>query len=377
MSEDSLGFSTRAVHAGDAHETAGDVTPAIHLSTTYSRDPQGELLGPWLYARLDNPNRSAVERTLVALEAGATEALAFASGLAASAAATAHLAAGERIVVEAGAYYGTLRLLDSLRARGVVVDHVDLTDFEQAATALSKPTKLVWCETPTNPMLRVADIARLAELAHARGARLLVDNTVATPLMQSPLQRGADLVLHAATKALGGHGDLTLGALVASKAGADWLAQARVQREESGAVPSPFDCWLLARGLATAGLRIRAQEANARCIAEELRAHPRVLEVIWPGLAEHPDARVVAQQMRGGGSLVSIRVRGGEEAATRVLGRLKLIMRATSFGGVHTLAEHRARVEGPSTRTPRDLIRLAMGIEDSADLLSDLRQALA
>ncbi len=377
MSDLPQGFSTRAVHGGAHAEPAGDVTQPIHLSSTFARGVDGELQGPWLYARLGNPNREAVERTLVALESGATEALAFASGLAATAAVTSCIAAGERVIAESGAYYGTLRQLDALRERGVVVERVDLTDPNAAASALARPCRLVWCESPTNPMLRVADIRRLAEQAHTAGASFLVDNTVATPLLQSPLLFGADLVLHAATKALGGHSDLTLGVLVAGARGEAALAAARKQRDLTGAVPSPFDCWLLARGMATAALRIRAQEENARCVAEALQGHAKIETVRWPGLATHEESAVVATQMRGGGSLVSLRLRGGEDSAVQLMARLRLFTRATSFGGVHSLAEHRARVEGPESTTPRDLIRLALGIEDTKDLLADLRQALA
>lgn len=377
MPEQPHGFSTRAVHGGAHAEPLGDVTQPIHLSSTFARAADGELQGPWLYARLGNPNREAVEQTLVALEAGATEALAFASGLAATAAVTSGLVAGQRVVAEAGAYYGTLRQLEALRERGVVVERADLTDAAAAARALSQPCQLVWCETPTNPMLRVADIRRVAELAHAAGATLIVDNTVATPLLQSPLLLGADLVLHAATKALGGHSDLTLGVLAAGASGAAAMAAARKQRELTGAVPSPFDCWLLVRGMATAALRVRAQEENARLVAAALQGHAELQEVIWPGSPSHAHASVVTAQMRGGGSLVSLRIRGGEEAAAHFLARLQLFTRATSFGGVHSLAEHRARVEGPESATPRDLVRLALGIEDAADLVADLRQALS
>lgn len=383
MTDPRYGFSTRAVHADGLPRLAGEVAPALHLSTTFARGSDGALEGAHLYARLSNPNRDAVERTLVALEGGANAALAFASGLAAADALLSALRPGgggiqgARVVVEQGAYYGVMRQFHALAAAGVEVVSADLTDSRAARAALTQPLHLVWCETPTNPLLGIADIALVASLAHAQGAALVVDNTIATPLLQSPLLLGADAVLHAATKALGGHSDLTMGVLLFADARHPLHIAAAAQRDLTGAAPSPFDCWLLQRGLATAALRVRAQEANARAVAEYLCGHAAVLEVNWPGLAAHAAAGVVAQQMRGGGSLVSVRVCGGDEGAARFMAALQLFTRATSFGGVHSLAEHRWRVEGAQSRTPHDLVRLALGIEDPADLLRDLAQALS
>ncbi|MSR74141.1 MAG: cystathionine gamma-synthase [Planctomycetes bacterium] len=377
MSDATWGFSTRAVHAGEQPRQAGEVAPGLHLSTTFSRDADGELLGPHLYARGGNPNRAALDRTLLALEAGASLALTFSSGLAATAALLRVLRSGDRVVVEQGTYYGVMKLFREIESAGVVVVCADLSDAQAARAALAAKTAMVWCETPTNPMLRVADIALLAQLAHAQGAVLVVDSTIATPLLQSPLKLGADAVLHAATKALGGHSDLTLGALFFADSTSALAHAATTQCELGGAAPSPFDCWLLLRGLATAALRIRAQEANASAVAHMLAASKDVVEVLWPLLPSHPQCSTALKQMRGGGSVVSLRLKGGETGAAQFMSRLHLFTRATSFGGVHSLAEHRFRVEGPQSTTPKDLVRLALGVEDTADLLSDLEQALA
>ena len=286
------------------------------------------------------------------------------------------LAAGDHVLVGYDSYHGTMRQLANVVARwGVTHERVDTADLDAVRAQFTPRTRLLWVESPSNPQLRISDLAGLAELAHAHGARLAVDNTFATPVLQLPLMLGADYAMHSTTKYFGGHSDVTGGAVIVREAGPACDRIREFQRQ-GGGVPSPFDCWLIRRSLATLPLRVRRAAANAQSIAEALLGEANVAQVYYPGLVQHPNHALAARQMSGFGAMVSIRVRGGEEAAMRVAARTRLFTRATSLGGVESLIEHRASVEGPDTPTPGDLLRLSIGIEDAGDLVADLRQAL-
>jgi cystathionine gamma-synthase len=372
---------TCVVHAGRGIDPqTGSVVPPIHLSTTFARGDDGELLGGFLYGRYDNPNRHELEACLAELE-GAAAAMAFASGSAVAHALLSSLGGGDRLVIAEDLYFGIRILCRAICARaGIALAEVDLCDVEAAARALAAPRTgrlLVVCESPSNPLLRVADLARLAELAHAAGGELVVDNTFATPLLQAPLALGADYVMHSTTKFLGGHSDVLGGALLARDPEAELWRRVAEVRQQGGGVPSPFDCWLLLRGVATLALRVERQVDSAAKLAPWLAAHAAVEGVLYPGLAGHPGHAVAARQMRRPGALLSLLVAGGEEAAARFMAGLRLVARATSLGGVHTLAEHRARVEGPTSTTPRNLVRLSVGIEAYEDIREDIESALA
>jgi cystathionine gamma-synthase len=369
-------LETLAVHAGHSPDPAtGAVSPPIYLSTTFAREPDGTLPHGFLYARSDNPNRRELEFALAALEGGAA-ALAFASGMAATAAVFQSLAPGDHVVAPLDAYYGTAKLLrDVMAGWGLASTLVDMTDPDAVARAVTPRTRLVWIETPSNPTLAVTDIARVAAIARAAGARVVCDNTWATPVLQRPLELGADLVMHSTTKYLGGHSDLTGGALVAP-AEDDWTARLRTLQTLGGAVPSAFDCWLLMRGVRSLPWRMRGHCENAAAVAAFLAAHEAVEVVHYPGLDADPGHAVAARQMRGAGGMVSVQVKGGAPAALEVVRRVRLFTRATSLGGTESLIEHRASVEGPESRTPPGLLRLSIGLEHADDLLEDLDQAL-
>lgn len=372
-------FETLAVHAGRTPDPAtGAVREPIHLSTTFERAPDGSYPHGHTYTRAGNPNRAALERAVAALEAGGVEALAWSSGSAATLAAFELVPAGSRIVCSSDCYHGTAKQLRTLLpARGVTTEFVDTADIDAVARALAQPTAMVWVETPSNPLLRISDLAAIAELAHTRGALLACDNTFASPVLQRPFESGADLVMHSTTKYLGGHSDVLGGVLVVREAGVT-LERLRDHQATAGAVPSPFDCWMVLRSLPTLPLRVRAQAANALAVARHLVGHPAVSRVHYPGLEDHPGHALAARQMQGGyGSVVSLQVRGGPEAAMAVAGRARVFTRATSLGGVESLIEHRASMEGPLTQTPQDLLRLSIGLEHADDLVADLDAALA
>jgi cystathionine gamma-synthase len=371
-------LETLAIHAGRAPDpSTGAVREPIHLSTTFERGPDGAYPQGYFYSRSGNPNRAALEQAVAALEGGA-EAVAFASGAAATLAAFSLAAAGGRIVCSADCYHGTSRQLREILPRwGASVEFVDTTDLAAVERALEPGAVLLWVETPSNPLLRVSDLAALAGLARARGALLGCDNTFASPVLQRPLALGADLVMHSTTKFLGGHSDVLGGVVVLREAGAV-LERLREFQGVGGGVPAPFDCWLLLRSLATLPLRVRAQSAGALAVARFLEAHPRVELVHYPGLGSHPGHALAARQMSGGfGAVVSVQVRGGAAEALAVAARARLFTRATSLGGVESLIEHRASMEGPLTQTPANLLRLAIGLEHPDDLLADLDQSLA
>jgi cystathionine gamma-synthase len=376
------GFATRAIHAGQAPDpTTGSVIVPIHATSTYVQDGVGGLRSGYEYSRTGNPTRTALEECLAALENGRF-ARAFASGMAASdVLLRAVLRPGDHIVIPDDAYGGTFRLVDKvLRHWGIEHTPVALSDVDAVRAACRPNTKIVWVETPTNPMLNIADIAALSGVAHDAGARLVVDNTFASPYLQQPLELGADVVVHSTTKYLGGHSDIVGGALVTSEQ--ELAEQVAFLQNGGGAVPSPFDAWLTLRGVKTLALRMEKHSDNAERVVEFLLAHPKVTGVRYPGLADHLGHEVAAKQMRRFGGMVSFTVAGGQQAALDVMARTKVFTLAESLGGVESLIEHpglmtHASVADSELAVPADLIRLSVGIEDADDLVEDLRVALA
>ena len=373
-----LSAQTLAAQAlGGRDPSTAAIVPPVVPSATYERAPDGSYPGGHTYTRDQNPTYDPAEALLARLEEG-HEALLFSSGMAAATTVFETLAAGDHVVAPVGMYW-TIRLwLQELAASGrIALDLVPNGDLEALRRALRPgATRVVWVETPSNPMCAVTDIAATAEIAHAAGARLVVDGTVATPVLCRPLRLGADLVMHSATKQLNGHSDVLAGALVTARDDETW-ARIRHDRAYRGAVLGPFEAWLLLRGMRTLFLRVARASENAQRVAEALAAHPRVAQVLYPGLAGHPGHATAAHQMQGGfGPLVSFRV-AGEAAARAVVAELRVFRNATSLGGVESLVEHRAPIEGPGTPVPDDLVRLSLGIEDAGDLIADLTQALA
>ncbi len=369
-------IETVAVRAGhDIDPTTGAVTPPIHLSTTFERDTDGGYRGGHQYTRTSNPNRELLEKALVALEGG-TAALAYASGSAATLAVFQALEPGDHVLAPDDVYFGTLRQLREIfGAWGLETDVVDMTDLAAVERRIRPTTRIVWVETPSNPLVRVVDVARLADIAHAVGARCVVDNTWATPVLQLPLALGADISMHSTTKYLGGHSDLLGGALIA-KRDDEFVERLRLIQRVGGAVPSPFDCWLLLRGIRTLPWRMRAHCDNAMRVAQFLHAHPAIERVNYPGLASHPAHELATRQMSAFGGMMSIELAGGQAAALALTGRLELFTRATSLGGTESLIEHRFSVEGPGTLAPPNLLRVSIGLEHPDDLIEDLDRAL-
>jgi cystathionine gamma-synthase len=376
------GFNTRAIHAGQEPDpTTGAVVVPVHLTSTYKQDGVGGLRGGYEYSRSGNPTRTALQDALAALEEGRTG-LAFPSGLAAEDALLRTVCApGDHVVLPGDAYGGTFRLVSKVFSRwGVEHTPVDLNDLDALRAAIRPTTRIIWCETPTNPLLNVSDIAALAEVAHSAGALLVVDNTFASPYLQRPLTLGADVVVHSTTKYLGGHSDVVGGALIT--ADPELGEQLAYHQNAMGAVAGPMDAWLVLRGIKTLGVRVDRHSANAARIAEYLLEHPAVGDVLYPGLPQHRHHEIAAKQMSGFGGMLSFRLRGGEEAALKVCERTQLFTLAESLGGVESLIEHphrmtHASAAGSPLEVPADLVRLSVGIEDVDDLISDLDQALS
>jgi cystathionine gamma-synthase len=375
-------FETLAIHAGqEADPVTGAVVPPIYATSTYKQDGVGGLRGGYEYSRSANPTRTALEGNIAALEEG-ERGFAFASGLAAEdTLLRAVVRPGDHVIVPDDAYGGTYRLIARVFGPwGVEHTPVDLTDVEAVRAAVRPETRVVWVETPTNPLLGVSDIQALAGVAHDAGALLVVDNTFATPYLQQPLALGADVVVHSTTKYMGGHSDVVGGALVAADGAlGDELA---FHQNSMGAVAGPFDAWLVMRGIKTLAVRMDRHCANATRVAELLTGHDAVTQVYYPGLPSHPGHETAAKQMRGFGGMVSFRVRGGEEAAVQVCNRAKVFTLGESLGGVESLLEHPGRMThasaaGSALEVPADLVRLSVGIESVDDLLADLTQALA
>lgn len=367
---------TLAVHAGNhADPATGAVAPPIHLATTFRHGPAGERIAGYEYQREGDPTNDRLREALVALEGGAT-ALTFASGMAAMTTLLESLPAGSRVLFPDDCYSG-LRMLFSefLPERGLVVETVDMADLDAVRAACATPLAVLWIETPSNPLLKVCDIAALAEIGHAAGALVIADNTFATPLLQRPLALGADIVMHSTTKYFGGHSDVLGGALVFGRDD-DFAKKVAHRLHVTGAVLAPFSAWLTLRGCRSLGARMAMHCANARKLAAFLATHPAVERVNWPGLPAHPGHAVAAKQMRDFGAMLSVELRGGREAALAVAGRLRIFTNATSLGGCESLVEHRASVEGPNPRSPQNLLRVSVGLEDGDDLVADFQQAL-
>ena len=380
------GFDTRAIHAGQEPDPlTGAVVPPIYQVSTYKQDGVGGLRGGYEYSRSANPTRTALEECLAALEAPGIEtaqAMAFASGLAAEDTIIRTVCRpGDHIVIPDDAYGGTFRLISKV-AGPWGVEHTPAKVSDPAAIAAAiRPgrTKLVWIETPTNPLLNIGDIAAIAAIAHDAGALLVVDNTFASPYLQQPIALGADIVTHSTTKYLGGHSDVIGGAAIATDPAL--IERLRFHQNAMGAVPGPFDSWLVLRGIKTLGVRMDRHCANAKAIVDVLVEHPAVSEVLWPGLPSHPGHEVAARQMSGFGGMVSFRVSAGEQAAVELCSRTTLFTLGESLGGVESLIEHPGRMThasaaGSPLEVPADLVRLSVGIETADDLVADLVKAL-
>ncbi|OBJ62932.1 cystathionine gamma-synthase [Mycobacterium asiaticum] len=384
MTEDftRTGLATRAIHAGYRPDPAtGVVNTPIYASSTFAQDGVGGLRGGFEYARTGNPTRSALEASLAAMEEGAFG-RAFSSGMAATdCVLRSVLRPGDHVVIPDDAYGGTFRLIDKVFSQwGVEYTPVALSDLDAVRTAITPRTRLIWVETPTNPLLSIADIAGIAQLGADSAAKVLVDNTFASPALQQPLSLGADIVLHSTTKYIGGHSDVVGGALVTNDEELD-QAFAFLQNG-AGAVPGPFDAYLTIRGLKTLVLRMQRHSENAAAVARYLSEQSSVSAVLYPGLPGHPGHQVAARQMRGFGGMVSVRMRGGRAAAEKLCAKTEIFILAESLGGVESLIEHpsamtHASTAGSQLEVPDDLVRLSVGIEDVADLLADLEQALA
>ncbi|GAA5008748.1 cystathionine gamma-synthase [Kitasatospora paranensis] len=377
----SHGFETLAIHAGqEADPRTGAVVTPIYQVSTYKQDGVGGLREGYEYSRSANPTRTALEECLAALEGGA-RGLAFASGLAAEdTLLRTILKPGDHIVIPNDAYGGTFRLFAKVLTRwGVEFSVANTQDLADVRAQLRPNTRAVWVETPSNPLLGITDLTALAEVAHAAGALLVVDNTFASPYLQQPIALGADAVVHSTTKYMGGHSDVVGGALVLAEAGLG--EEVAYHQNAMGAVSGPFDAWLVMRGIKTLGVRMDRHSANAEKVAELLAGHPKVHQVLYPGLPEHAGHDIAAKQMKAFGGMVSFRVNGGEEAAVEVCNRTELFTLGESLGGVESLIEHPGRmthasVAGSALEVPADLVRVSVGIESIDDLLADLRQAL-
>lgn len=372
-----LRFETLAIHAGQRVDpSTGAVIAPIHLSTTFERDADGSYPRGYLYSRNHNPNRNSLESALAALEGGSACA-AFGSGLAAIAAIFQGLQPGDHVVAPRDIYHGTANVLKHLFAKWQVqTSFVQMTDLDAVRAALQPNTRIVWVETPSNPLLQCVDIAALAEICRTQDkVRLVADNTFASPVLQNPLALGCDMVMHSTTKYLGGRSDV-LGGAVVSREDNEQFAELRTVQLFGGAVPSPFDCWLVLRSLSTLSYRMQAHCNNTRRLAEFLSNHAKVSAVHYPGLASSPFHELARRQMSDFGGMLSFELAGGRDAAMGVAAKVEIFTRATSLGGVESLLEHRASIEGPQSTTPQGLLRVSVGLEHADDLIEDMEQAL-
>jgi cystathionine gamma-synthase len=368
-------IETIAIHAGNKTDDASKaVIQPITLSTTFERAEDGTFPGGHIYSRSSNPNRTLLENVLAQLEGGA-DAASFASGNAAGMAVFQSLAPGTHVIAPDDMYHGLRNQLKNLFAGVLTFDFIDVNDKQILLDHLRPETGLIWLETPSNPLLKITDIKQAVKIAHENGIKVACDNTFATPICQLPLSLGADLVMHSATKYFGGHSDLMGGALITKEKDEWWLKIRQVQ-EMGGAIPSPLDCYMLARSIKTLPYRVRGHVHNAQLLAEFLEKHPKIESVMYPGLPSHPQHDIAKGQMKGFGGMLSFCLKGGEDEARRVINRLQLFTRATSLGGVESLVEHRATVEGPDTKTPFNLLRVSVGLEHIDDLIEDVSRAL-
>jgi cystathionine gamma-synthase len=368
-------FETKVVHAGLRTDQTGAVAPPIHLSTTFERNPASEPIGADTYIRESNPTQTQLENALAALEGGEA-ALAFASGMAAGVSVIQSLPPGSHAILPDDCYFTYRSAFEEYFSKwGFSVSIVDMSDTANVRSALTPKTRLIWMETPSNPQLKIVDIAAISEIAAKAGAFSLLDNTWATPALQRPLELGTGISMHSTTKYFGGHSDVMGGALMFAKKD-DFFEKCKHTRSVMGGVPSPFNSWLVMRGIRTLACRMRVHSDNAMMIASALEGHPALSQIHFPGLKSDPGHRVAAKQMSGFGGMMSIRVKAGKDAAMKVVSRVKIFTRATSLGGTESLIEHRASSEGPGSRTPQDLLRLSIGLEHPDDLITDLKQAL-
>jgi cystathionine gamma-synthase len=368
-------IETIAIHAGNkTDESTGAVIQPVVMSTTFERAADGSYTGGYIYSRAANPNRTLLENVLAKLECG-TGAAAFASGNAAGMAVFQALSPGAHIIFPDDMYHGLRNQVKNLFAGILEFDFIDVNDAELLRKHIKKNTGLIWVETPSNPLLKITDIKQLISIAHAHNIKVACDNTFATPVFQQPIVLGADLVMHSSTKYFGGHSDLMGGALVTAANDALW-AKIRQVQEMGGAIPSPQDCYMLARSIKTLPYRMAGHAKNAQLLAEYLQNHPKVERVLYPGLPGHPQHDIAKSQMTNFGGVLSVCIKGGEAEASRVVNAVKLFTRATSLGGVESLIEHRALVEGPDTKTPGNLLRVSVGLEHIDDLIEDMGQAL-
>ena len=369
-------IETLSVHSGlKVDPTTGAVTPPIYLATSFEREAHGSYRQGYVYSRLGNPNRGGLEQCVSDLEGGEVGA-AFSSGSAAMAGVFLALSPNDHVVAPEDVYHGTARLLnDVLAPWGVQTTFVDMTDPTNVQRAVRPNTRIVWIETPSNPLLKITDIAAVSGIAHDAGALCVCDNTLATPVLQRPFDEGADLIVHSATKYLGGHGDALAGVVV-GKTEDEFFKKIRVFQTLGGGVASPFTCWLIMRGIRTLPIRMRSHSENAIRVARFLQSHSKVAAVYYPGLESHSGHEIAQRQMSSFGGIASFQLKGDGAEAMAVAGRAELFTRATSLGGVESLIEHRASVEGPGTRVPENLLRLSVGLENPDDLIEDLDQAL-
>jgi len=367
---------TLAIHASNLVNSAtGDVTPPINLSTTFFRDEHGGYPGGHMYSRVSNPNRSALENTLAKLEYG-EDAAAFSSGNTSGMALFQALKAGSHIIAPDDMYWGFKKQLLTIFADILEFDFVDQTDLELVKASVKPNTKLIWSETPSNPLLKVTDISAIAKIAKAADITFACDSTFASPILQNPILLGADIVMHSSTKYLGGHSDVLGGVLITAKKDELWDKIKNVQ-QTGGAVPSPFDCYLLTRSIKTLAYRMKGHCENGEKVADYLNQHPQVEAVFYPGLETHPQHEIAKSQMKDFGGMMSFLVKGGVEAASKVVNKVQLFAQATSLGGVESLIEHRYSIEGPDSKTPKNLLRISVGLEHADDIIADLEQALS
>ncbi|MFD2871620.1 trans-sulfuration enzyme family protein [Mucilaginibacter ximonensis] len=366
---------TIAIHAGNQTDaTTGAVVQPIITSTTFERMEDESFRGDYIYSRSSNPNRTALENVLAALEGGAVAA-AFSSGNSAGMAVFQALQPGTHIIAPDDMYHGLRNQLKTLFAGILEFDFIDINNTEVLAGYLKSNTGLIWIETPSNPLLKVTDIRKVVALAKQHNIKVACDNTFATPICQQPIKLGVDIVMHSTTKYIGGHSDILGGALIAAEDNDFWQKIKQVQYM-GGAVPSPVDCYYLVRSIKTLPYRMRGHVQNAQLLAGFLDKHPAVERVLYPGLPSHPNHEVAKEQMSGFGGVLSFIVKGNREDTHRIINKVKLFTKATSLGGVESLIEHRATVEGPDTKTPFNLLRVSVGLEHIDDLISDLAQAL-
>jgi cystathionine gamma-synthase len=366
---------TLAIHASNlVKSTTGDVTPPINLSTTFFRNENGGYPGGHMYSRVSNPNRSALENTVAKLEYG-EDAAAFSSGNTCGMVLFQALKPGSHIIAPDDMYWGIKKQLLTIFNESLEFDFVDQTDLNLIQASIKPNTQLIWIETPSNPLLKVTDIEEIAKIAQAKNITLACDSTFASPILQNPILLGADIVMHSSTKYLGGHSDVLGGILVTAKKDELWEKIKNIQ-QTGGAVPSPFDCFLLTRSIKTLAYRMKGHCENGKIVADHLNNHPKVETVFYPGLESHPQHEIAKKQMKDFGGMMSFLVKGNVEDAHKVVNKVQLFAQATSLGGVESLIEHRYSVEGPDSKTPKNLLRISVGLEHVDDIIADLAQAL-